>query len=534
MWRVSLAASRPVPRISSRFLASSSRAGSAPAATRTDPVEAQLDFRKFIDILREDGDLAEIDSEVDPHLEVGAICRRVSEIRDRAPLFTNVKGAKDGLWRIFGNAASLRRDDKEKFGRVARNLGLPATASWKEISDRFISWKTAKKVAPNILPTGPCKANKLFGDEIDLEALPVPYLHQGDGGKYLATYGVHVLQTPDKSWTNWSIFRGMVHDKRRIVCLVGTGQHNSMIRDKWLAEGKTEMPWAMALGAPPIASVVAAMPVPDGVSETEYIGAVTGKAMDLVKCETNDLLVPANSEIIMEGTMSLTEKGDEGPFGDYLALVFDGEGGKGPLFRVDAITYRDNAILPISCPGNIADESHTTAQLAAPELLLLCQKYGLPIKDAYAPVETLATWCALQVDTEKLREMCTSSEVLCKRIAELAFRDKSCMLINRILLVGDDVDVFDWDKLMWAYVTRCRPGHDEYVFEDVASHPLVPYMGQIPPNPRRGGKMVSDCLLRSEYQRPRDFRAVDFETSYPQHLRDKVVKNWAAMGFHDN
>jgi UbiD family decarboxylase len=99
------------------------------------------------------------------------------------------------------------------------------------------------------------------------------------------------------------------------------------------------------------------MPVPENVSESEYIGAVTGKPLDLIKCETNDLLVPANSEIIFEGTMSLTERGPEGPFGDYLALIFDGEGGTGPLFKVDAITYRDNAILPISCPGNIVDES---------------------------------------------------------------------------------------------------------------------------------------------------------------------------------
>lgn len=330
---------------------------SQPTQSKTDPVDAQLDFRKFIDILREDNDLNEINTEVDPYLEVGAIVRRVSEVRDKAPLFNNVKGAKNGLWRMFGNSASLRKGEKEQFGRVARNLGLPADATWKDISDRFISWKTAKPLPPTILETAPCKTHKIFGDDIDLEALPVPYLHENDGGKYLATYGIHVLRTPDKSWTNWSIFRGMVHDKNHIACLVGGGQHNSIIRDKWLKEGKTEMPWAMALGVPPIASLVASMPVPENVSESEYIGAVTGKPLDLVKCETNDLLVPANSEIVFEGTMSLTDRGKEGPFGDYLALIFDGEGGTGPLFKVDAITYRDDAILPISCPGNIVDES---------------------------------------------------------------------------------------------------------------------------------------------------------------------------------
>ena len=320
-------------------------------------VEAQLDFRKFIEVLRRDNDLAEINDEVDPHLEVGAIIRRVSEVNGRAPLFNNVKGSRHGLWRMFGNAASLRSAEGERYGRVARNLGLPPNATWKDISDRFMSWKKKAPLPPNIVTDAPCKTHKITGNDIDLESLPAPYLHVGDGGKYLATYGIHILQTPDKAWTNWSIFRGMVHDKNHLVCLVGGGQHNSIIREKWMAEGKTEMPWAMALGVPPIASVVAAMPVPEGVSESEYIGGVTGKSLDLIKCDNSHLLVPASSEIVFEGTMSFTEKAPEGPFGDYLAAVFDNEQKMMPLFRVEAITYRDNAILPVSCPGQIVDES---------------------------------------------------------------------------------------------------------------------------------------------------------------------------------
>ena len=165
---------------------------------RDDATSAQLDFRKFIDVLRCDNDLAEINCEVDPYLEVGAIVRRVSELNDKAPLFNNVKGAKNGLWRIFGNSASLRSDEREKYGRLARNLGLPPNASWKAISDRFEGVKKATPLPPNILATGPCKENKILGHEIDLETLPAPLLHEGDGGKYLQTYGMHILQSPDK------------------------------------------------------------------------------------------------------------------------------------------------------------------------------------------------------------------------------------------------------------------------------------------------------------------------------------------------
>ncbi|KAH6664358.1 UbiD decarboxylyase family [Plectosphaerella plurivora] len=510
-----------------------SRRARREAGREVTAVEAQMDFRKFVDILRQDGDLAVINDEVDPHLEVGAIVRRVSEVCDKAPLFNNVRGTQNGLWRMFGNAASLRSDPRERFGRVARNIGLPPDATWKDISDRFMTWKKATPLPPNVLATGPCKQNMLLGDQVDLEALPAPYLHEGDGGKYLQTYGVHILQSPDKSWTNWSIFRGMVHDKNHLVCLVGCGQHNSIIRDLWVKEGKDEIPWALAMGVPPIASIVAAMPVPEGVSESEYVGAVTGKPLDLVKCELSDLLVPATSEIVFEGTMSLTKQGQEGPFGDYLGVMLDGPPKMGPLFKVDAITYRDDAILPISCPGQITDESHTTAQLVAPELLLLCQEHGLPVKEAYAPVETMATWCGLQVNTQELRKMGTNSQEFCNRLGALAFNHKSCMLVNRLLIVGDDVDVCDWNKVMWAFSTRCRPGHDEYLFEDVPSHPLTPYMSQTTGIPRRGGKLVSDCLLASEYRWPRNFRHVDFETSYPESVKCRVLRRWKTMGFRE-
>ncbi|KAF5640788.1 3-octaprenyl-4-hydroxybenzoate carboxy-lyase [Fusarium sp. NRRL 52700] len=497
-----------------------------------DPQEAQLDYRKFLDMLRHDNDLVEINTKVDPHLELGAIIRRVSEVNDKAPLFNNIKGARDGLWRVAGNAASLRPNEKDRYGRIARSLGLEPTASWKEICDRWQSGKRAKVLPPNVLPSGPCKDNKIVGDKVDLTTLPVPYLHIGDGGKYIQTYGVHVLQMPDGSWTNWSIFRGMVYDKNRIVCLVGGGQHNSMIRDAWLAEGKTEVPWALAFGVPPAVSLAAAMPVPEGVSEAEYVGALVGKPLDLVKCELNDLHIPASSEIVFEGTLSLTEKAYEGPFEDYMGVIFEGDRRMQPLFTVDAITYRNDAIMPVSVPGRITDESHTTAALASAELLELLQCEGLPIKEANCPLETYATWCALQVDTEKLGDMKTSSAELCKRIGDLAFKDKSCMLVNRIILVGDDVDVFDWNDVMWALVTRCCPGKDETLFEEVRGHPITPYMSHGPHgNPTQGGKAISDCLMPTEYQGKRNFRECRFNKSYPEEIKNKVRAGWKDMGF---
>jgi UbiD family decarboxylase len=328
--------------------------------------DAQLSFRAFVETLRQDNDLIEIDVEVDPHLEVGAIVRRVSELDGKAPLFNNVKGARNGLWRMFGNAASLRKNEQEKFGRIARALGLPKDASWKTICERTQVGKTAAPVPPSIVSTGPCKENKILGDDIDLTKLPVPQLHEDDGGRYLQTYGIHVLQTPDGSWTNWSINRAMVHDKRHLVGLVFPRQHNHVISDLWRKEGK-DVPWALALGVPPAATMAAAMPLPQGVSEGEIVGAMVGRPLELVKCELSNLLVPANSEIVIEGTLSTTETAYEGPFGEYLGYVFPRDRHLNPTYKVDAITYRNDAILPISVPGKITDESVRASCHTIPE-----------------------------------------------------------------------------------------------------------------------------------------------------------------------
>ncbi|KAF2212804.1 hypothetical protein CERZMDRAFT_40982 [Cercospora zeae-maydis SCOH1-5] len=497
----------------------------------TDRMKAQLDFRTFIELLRHDGDLVDIKQQIDPHLEVGAIIRRVSELQEKAPLFSNIKGASDGVWRMFGNPASLSGHGKGQFGRIARTLGLPRDATWKQVCERTQAAKRLEPLKPKVLETGPCKENKIFGDDIDLHSLPAPFLHQRDGGKYLQTYGVNILSTPDRRWTNWSIFRGMIHSKNQLVCLVGQGQHNKLIREEWEKLGKTEMPWALALGVPPALSLAAALPLPKDLSEAEYIGALVGEPLEMVKCDTNDHLVPASSEIVLEGYTSLTERVPEGPFEDYMGLVFEGEGLMMPTFTVTAITYRDNPILPVSVPGRIVDESHTTSALASEELLELCRSHNLPIKDAFSPLETHATWCALQVDTAKLREMKTNSSDFMQLIGNLAFRDKSCMLVNRILLIGDDVDVQDFKNIIWAYSTRCRPGLDEYFFEELPGLHITPYMSQGRRDIWKGGKVVSDCLFPQEYEEERNFHTVSFETSYPEEIKSKVKENWVKMGF---
>lgn len=181
---------------------------------------AHLDFRLFVDALRKDGDLADIEAEIDPDLEVAAITRRAYERRSKAPLFNNVKGAHDGLFRILGAQGGLSSDPEYPYRRLARHLGLPPSASIKDIIDRMLSAKHKDGIAPVHVETGPCKEVKIAAEDVDLTRLPAPKLNKADGGKYIQTMGINIVQHPTEQWTNWSIARAMVHDKNRMAGLI--------------------------------------------------------------------------------------------------------------------------------------------------------------------------------------------------------------------------------------------------------------------------------------------------------------------------
>ena len=318
--------------------------------------QAHLCFRSFVEALKADDDLIEIDTPIDANLEAAAITRRVCETNDKAPLFNNVTGMQHGLFRILGAPGALRNNAKDHYGRLARHLGLAPTASMREILDKMLVASKLPPVAPTILPSGPCKENYLDESQIDLTALPAPMVHQADGGKYIQTYGMHIIQSPDGKWTNWSIARAMVYDEKHLTGLVIPPQHIWQMHQMWKKEGK-DVPWALAFGVPPAAIMASSMPIPDGVTEADYVGAMTGSPLELVKCDTNSLYVPATSEIVFEGTLSITETGPEGPFGEMHGYIFPGDVHVCPKYKVNRITYRNNPILPMSSCGRLTDET---------------------------------------------------------------------------------------------------------------------------------------------------------------------------------
>jgi phenacrylate decarboxylase len=497
---------------------------------------AHLDFRLFVDALRKDGDLADINEEVDPNLEVAAITRRAYERRSKAPLFNNVKGNRDGLFRILGAQGGLSSDPKYRYRRLARHLGLPATSTLKDVVDAMLSAKTKKPLPPVHVHSGPCKEVKIVGPDVDLTKLPVPKLNKGDGGNYIQTMGINIVQHPTEPWTNWSIARAMIHDKNRMAGLIMKPQHIAQIYEQWQKTGQ-DIPYAIALGAPPIAIMAASMPLPAGITEAEYVGSLCGAPLELIKCETNDIYVPANTEIVLEGTISITDRGHEGPFGEMHGYSFLDEGSMQPLYKVDAITYRQDPILPISVPGRATgpDETHTMiGTLAGAEIRQLLQENGFPVLEVFTLYESQVIWAAVQVDRASLRNLKTNAKDFCNKIGNLVFRHKCGMQIHRLLVVGEDINPYNFEDVMWSYATRCRPQMDEFHFEDVQAYPLVPYMSHGPGTKLTGGKVVSNCLLPGEYTSDQNWVTCDFQNGYPEQVKEKVLERWDRFGLGGN
>jgi phenacrylate decarboxylase len=169
--------------------------------------------------------------------------------------------------------------------------------------------------------------------------------------------------------------------------------------------------------------------------------------------------------------------------------------------------------------------------LAAAEIGFLLKSKGLPIKQAFSPFESQVTWVVLQVDTEELRARKITPQDFCRQIGEIVYRNKVGYTIHRLVLVGEDIDIYDFKDVIWAFCTRCRPGIDEYIFEDVPGFPLIPYMSHGNGAPNKGGKVVSDALLPVEYTTGKNWEAADFKNSFPVEVQEKVLAKWEAYGF---
>lgn len=492
-------------------------------------------LREFIAELEKIGEVHTIDKEVDWNLEVGAIIRRCYDLRAPAPLFTNLTGYADTGFRLFGAPAALSAP-QHQLARLALSVGLPADATGQQIVDILADARTKPGIPPTVVASGsaPCKQNIMLGDDIDLFAFPTPLIHGNDGGRYLQTFGTNIVKTPDGSWTNWSVNRMMVHDKSTLACLLPKSQQIGIIRAMWTEAG-TPMPIAVALGVEPGLVVASGMPLPQGVDESHYLGGLFGEGIEVVPAETVDLMVPATAEIVVEGHILLDDDVEEGPFNEYPGYNATVSSLKA-RFQVTAVTYQDNAILPVVAAGPPVEEDDTiTGTAAAAEILHLLREAGLPISSAWYNFEAAVHWLTLAVRADWHETSGLPSHELVDKVAEVVLGGPAAVHAPKILLVEDDIDITDLDQVVWAFATRSHPdvNRGEFHFERKLTDPLGIYLSAEEQHSFSAGKVIYNCLLADLY--PAGKRPVkgSFENGWPVEIQQRVLEQWTAYGFSE-
>ena len=308
------------------------------------------DLRGWIEALRAHGELQEIDAEVDWNIELGTIMRLAQGPgTGKALLFNNIKDyntPETRCRRIFGSALNNYR-------RVAMMLGLPPDTHPRDLVKIGRTILTGS-IPPKIVATGPVKENILKGADIDLYEFPSPHWNRLDGGRYLLTYGGCVTKDPETGIMNVGIYRGMVAGHDRIPILMWRAQHIGHHFTAWQNGGSAEMPIAVAIGWEPSLGFTGGSPVPKGMCEYDVMGAMRGAPVELVKCETVDLYVPASAEIVIEGYLGLDPKTYlmEGPYAEFTGYLA-GDRAPKPTIRVTAITHRNDPILRGTIEGSM-------------------------------------------------------------------------------------------------------------------------------------------------------------------------------------
>jgi phenylphosphate carboxylase alpha subunit len=488
------------------------------------------DLRTYIDALRAVGEICEIDQEVDLDLEIGAIIRRCCETGAPAPLFTTIRGHHHGF-RILGAPVGTSRQPGRHLVRLAISLGMSPQSTGADIVEAVADSLGKPPIAPVVVEQAPCFENTTTGEAVDLTKLPAPLIHGGDGGRYINTFGCIVARTPDKSWTNWSIARIMALDAKRMTGIVAPEQHIGVVAQTWADIGKP-MPFCLALGVEPAIPVFCGMPLPAHVSESDRIGAFLGRPVPTVRCRTVDLEAPASAEILIEGHLHLDKTADEGPMGEYAGYLWRGEAMKRPVYEVTALSYRNNAILPVVAAGEPIEENHTIwGVTSAAEILHELRSVGLPVTMAWVPLQSAIHWLAVTVPKDwRRRSGGDSADAFCRRIGECVFASKAGASVPKIIVLSDDIDPTDLNELVWAFATRCHPTLGNIVFDHADTSPLVAFLRNSEKRSGTTAKVVYNCLPPEEWGDELPIRA-SFKHGYPQEIIDRVVEQWTSYGF---
>lgn len=414
--------------------------------------EGLIDLRQFLRVLESEGELQKITAEVDPKHELGAICKIHNERpNSSALLFENVKGSSIPV------VGQLLASDR----RVALALGL----SQKDVFEETVR-RATHPIPTRLVPNGPCQDVVTEGSAVDLTKLPLCTNNPRDGGPYI-TAGHVIIKDPEYG-KNLSIYRMMLVGKNEVTIRFTPGHDGYDFIKNAEKRGQKNFEVAVCIGVPPSVYVASQFEPRIGVYELEIAGGLAGAPIDVIKCRTIDLEVPALSEIVIEGEVTIPAKtGNEGPFGEFCGYTTQQVPNE-RIMTVKALTHRKDPIYHNIWLGKPPHEHLYVDALTYAVAAYLELKPAYPVlKKAYAPPWGVSIVLILQVEN-RLKRPGLVDNLLAASLYTRSGKWK------HVIVVDEDINIEDPNEVLWALTTRFQPASDMYVIPRGITSTLEP------------------------------------------------------------
>ncbi len=422
------------------------------------------DLREWLEFAKKIGEVKSIEG-ADTRLEVGTMVQINGQNQGPALLFDKFKGYKEGFRVLTNTMANIKT--------VNLTFGIPTDRSMREtveiLRTKAGEWADKAKDFPcQIVSSGPITENIEKGEEVDLEKFPVPLWHELDGGRYIGT-GVGVItKDPDTGWINMGTYRVQLHDGKHVGFYISPGKHSRIHRDKYFARGES-CPVVMVFGSDPLTYILSASEIPNEICELDYMGAIRGKSLPVIKGRVTGLPIPANAEIAVEGIANPKDLKFEGPFGEWTG-TYASKGREEPFIKVETLYYRNNPILLGSPPskGLASDQGFWRSVWRSALVYNEIERAGIPgVTGVFCPAFGGSRLFTIVAVKQSYPGHATEA-------GHIASQTRAGAYLGRyVVVVDDDINPYDIEDVMWAICTRSDPKEMD-IIKRAWSGPLDP------------------------------------------------------------
>jgi 2,5-furandicarboxylate decarboxylase 1 len=403
------------------------------------------DLRSFLDGVRrsQPHEVLVVSREVDPAYELTAIVVKLEQEARRRPVlvFEKVKGSP---FPVLTNLHASRS-----------RLAAAMNAKPQDMLRTYLA-AMERPLPPKVVSRGPVKDVIITGDRINLYELPQIVHHEGDAGPYV-TAAISFAKDPTRDIWNCAYNRLMIQGRARTSIHLTTGKH--LWEFHRTAEARREaLPVAFALGVHPAIALGALAIGSIDEDERGIMGALLGEPLELVRCETSEVLVPAHAEMVIEAEILPDERVPEGPFGEFTGYSL----GQRPreVVKVNAITHRAGAFFHDISVAHLDHLLLSTIPMEA-NLFRAVRAMVPSVKAVRVPGPFT---CYVSIEQRAPGQ--AKNALLAVLGADL--------YMKRVVVVDHDVDVFDDRQMTWALATRCQPDRDILIVTHARGSDLDP------------------------------------------------------------